>query len=349
VGCKELPGRPLAGVAKPFQGFASIRILDFSKLLPGPYATQVLSEMGCRVTKVELPYFGDLIRELPPKIQGVGSTYWMVNQGKRLLSFDFRKPKGLERLRGLIRSSDVLVEGFRPGLMDRIGLGYPKVRALNPRLIYCSLTGYPPEGPWARKAGHDLNFLAASGFLGLGNSEGRVAFPSAQVADLAGSMAAVSGMLAALLERERSGKGRHLRISLAEAVHSWLVIPLGYLRATGRDPSREPHWWSGAHPFYRLYDTKDGRKLAVAAVEKGFAVSLLDELGLSSLRGLADDPMANARPLGSALARAFRREGLGEWERRLAGKDFCVCPVHTLREAVSFLRPGLGRPGTDAA
>src|SRR3989338_389969 len=333
-----LPARPFGGIGIPFSGFSRFRILDFSKLLPGPYATQILADMGCKVTRVELPYFGDLARELPPKIDGVGATYWMVNQGKKTLSFDFRKPAGLKRLHKMLKQSDVLVEGFRPGLMDRIGLGFAQLRKLYPRLIYCSLTGYNPAGPWRRKAAHDLNFLAASGFLGLGNSEGRIAFPSAQVGDLAGSMAGVSGILAALLELQKTGKGRHVRISLADTLHSWLSLPLGYLRSTGEDPGKSSQWWVGAQPFYRLYDTQDGRKIAVAAVEKGFAIALLDLLGLCAIRDLADDPMANASRLIAELERAFSSATLAQWEDRLKDKDVCVTPVYTLIEAIKFLQ-----------
>lgn len=335
----------MAGIGVPFAGFRRLRVLDFSKLLPGPFATQMLSDMGCRVTRVELPHFGDLTRALPPMIGGVGSTYWMVNQGKKELCFDFRKPAGMRRLARMIRESDVLVEGFRPGLMDRIGLGYSEVRRLNPRLVYCSITGYDPLGPWGRKAGHDLNFQAVSGFLGLGDSEGRVAFPSVQVADLAGSMSAVTGILAALVERQRTRRGRHIQISLANGIHSWLALSLGYLKATGKDPSLSRQWWNGGHPFYRLYDTQDGRKLAVAAVEKGFAVALLDELGLSTLRDLADAPLENAERLIPTLEQIFKTASMAEWERRFAGKDFCVTGVYSLAEAVSFLerRPDAGR------
>lgn len=337
MGARGLPGRPLAGLSGPFRGLARFRVLDFTKLLPGPYASQVLSDLGMRVTQVELPYFGDLARDMPPKIEGVGSLYWMLHQGKRLLSFDFRKPQGLKRLHRLIRESDALLEGFRPGLMERIGLGEEALRRINPRLVYCSLTGYPPEGPWRRKAGHDLNFLAMSGFLAMADSQGKISFPSAQVADLSGSIAAVAGILAALLEREKTGRGRHVTVAMAQAAHSWLAIPLASLRATGREPRRAGEWWNGGHPFYRLYEAKDGRPLAVAALEKGFALALLDVLGLSELKNLLDDPMGHSARLGEALSRAFRKATRGEWEERLKDKDVCVSSVLSLGEAASFL------------
>ena len=329
---KTPPGRPVGGIGVPFKNFSKIRIVDFSRLLPGPYATQVLADMGCKVTRVELPYFADMTRELPPLIDGVGATYWMINQGKKRLLLDFRKPAGLKKARALIAKADVLVESFRPGVMEKSGLGYEELRRLNPRLVYCSLAGYP-EGDWEKKAGHDLNFLAMSGMLALGDSEGKISFPAAQFADLSGSMAAVSGILAGLLESRARGRGRHLKISLAASIHSWLTIPLASWAATGKETAPRSEWWNGAHPFYRLYPTKDARHLAVAALEPVFYRSLLDALDLGSLKELAGDARANAGALSAALAEKFASATMTEWESRLAGKDLCVTPVLSLGES----------------
>src|SRR5579859_134916 len=137
----ERTGRPLGGVRGPFQGFSRLRVLDFTKLVPGPYAAQVLGDLGCRVTKVELPHFADGAREMPPLIDGEGAVFRLLNRGKTLLSLDFRKPAGLKKLLGLVAKSDVAIEGFRPGLMDRVGLGWDALRSVNPRLVYCSLVG----------------------------------------------------------------------------------------------------------------------------------------------------------------------------------------------------------------
>ena len=331
-----LPGRPLGGLRGPFPGLRRLRVLDFTKLLPGPYATQLLADLGCRVTKIELPYFADGARAMPPEIDGVGSLFWMVNQGKRLLSADFRAPAGLRKVRRLIAEADVLVEGFRPGLMDRVGLGAEEVRRLNPRLVYCSLTGYPPEGAWRRKAGHDLNFLAVSGLIGLKDSSGGFSFPAAQVADLSSSLAATTGIFAALVERGVTGRGRHITISMAETAHSLLAVPLGEAAAQGRDPDG-PRWWNGAHPFYRLYETAGGGRLAVAALEKPYAIAVLDALGLEGLKGLAEDPLANAPALAEGLSRVLRTATAAAWSERFKDKDLCITPVLRLGEAAAFL------------
>ncbi|NNN04710.1 MAG: CoA transferase [Elusimicrobia bacterium] len=330
----DLPGRPLGGVRGPCAGFEGLRVLDFTKLLPGPYATQMLADLGCRVSKIELPHFPDEAREMPPKIAGEGAVFRMVNQGKEMLSVDFRKPEGLARVRARAAQADVLVEGFRPGLMERCGLGAEELMRANPRLIYCSLTGYPEDGPWRRKAGHDLNFLAVSGFLGLEADAPRV--PPTQIADLTGSLAAVAAVLAALVERGATGRGKRVAVSMVETVHSLLAVPLAEALAEGKDPSG-PRWWNGAHPFYRLYATADGRQLAVAALEKPFALSLLDALGLESLRGLVDDPLAHGERLSAELARVLSGACAAQWEERLKGKDVCVTKVLGLGEARAFM------------
>jgi crotonobetainyl-CoA:carnitine CoA-transferase CaiB-like acyl-CoA transferase len=270
-----------------------------------------------------------MMRAFPPLIDGVGYAYWMVNQGKRLLLLDFRKPAGMKRLEALIRKADVLLEGFRPGTMEKLGLGYARLAKLNPRLIYCSLVGYDPAGPMARKAGHDLNFMAASGLLGLGDNRGEVSFPAAQLADTAGSVGAVIGILAALVERHKTRKGRRVVVPISTALRSLLVIPTGHMTAAGREPERGSMWWSGAHPFYNLYRTKDGGWLTVAGLEKVFTYALLEALGLAHLKDQAAEPEA----LRAELQRVFEGATRAEWEERLKGKDVCVMPVLSLAEA----------------
>lgn len=352
----RLPGRPLGGICGPFAGFERLRVLDFTKLLPGPYATQILADLGCRVTKIELPHFADEARRMPPFIDGVGSLFWMVNQGKEFLSVDFRQPAGLKQVCALAAAADVLIEGFRPGLMDRVGLGAEELRRLNPRLIYASLTGYPSAGPWRRKAGHDLNFLAVSGFLAAGARSAASApfFPTTQVADLAGSLAVTTAILAALVERQTTGSGRRIEVAMAEVAHSLLPVALGEAHAEGKDPEAQPlgseggRWWNGAHPFYRIYETEGGGRLAVAALEKSFALALLDVLGLAALRELADDPLAHCEILSAELGRVLRGATAAEWDERLKDKDVCVTRVLGLGEARAFMdrlrEPVVGAP-----
>lgn len=331
----QLPGRPLAGIHARFPGLKGVSVVDFSKLLPGPFATQILADLGCKVLKVELPHFPDEARVMPPLIDGVGSVYTMVNQGKKLLSLDFRKPQGLKRMYRILKNADVLLEGFRPGLMERVGLGYEKLKTINPRLVYCSLVGYDPACALARKAGHDINFQAVSGFLGLGNSEGRIAYPANTVADLSGSLGAAVAILAALVERQATGRGRAVTVSMADALHSLLAIPLGERLATGQDPVLGGNWWSGNHPFYRLYAAADGRYLAVGALERNYSIALLDALGLAQYREkVVISNEEERRAMTQVLADVFASATLDQWLERLKDKDVCVTPVYSLGEAL---------------
>jgi crotonobetainyl-CoA:carnitine CoA-transferase CaiB-like acyl-CoA transferase len=277
-------------------------VLDFSRLLPGPYATRRLADLGMKVTCVEFPRLPEPSRTLSPAL------YAMLNRGKKRVKLEAEAPK----LRRLLASADIVVEGFRPGVMDRLGLGYNAARKLNPKVVYCSLTGYDPDGPLGKKAGHDLNFLAMSGWLGL-SKEPRM--PVSPLADLAGSMEAVEGILAALLE----GQGRHLKVSITDAAHRLLAIPLARWKDTGKDPAQEPQWWSGGEKFYGLYRTQDGGWLAVGAIEKRFAGALTAFLG-------TDD-----------LEKAFASRTLAEWTQALQATDFCVTPVLSLPEAAAAL------------
>ncbi len=324
------------------RGLNKITVLDFSKLLPGPLCTMLLADMGCRVVKVELPYWPDPLRNIGAKIDGHGFMYWMSNRNKESLCLDFRKPAGHAALMKLIAKADVVVEGFRPGMMRKLGLGHKTLRRKFPRLVYCSLTGYGQTGPMSRRAGHDINFLAESGFMGAGDSNGAYSFPATQVADLCGSHTAANAILAALLDRSLSGKGRYIDVSMTEAAFSWLVLPLGYRAASGKPYRKDgPFWWTGKSAFYRLYRTKDRRWLCVAAVERPFAEALLRELGRKDL--IAKLVTMDVTVQGSfirTLERIFKTKTLRQWESRLSKKDVCVTPVRTLEEALGiFQRP----------
>jgi len=318
----------------PMKGLDGVLILDFSKLLPGPFCSMVLADLGCRVIRIELPHWKDAAAEMSPRIDGLGALYWMINRNKESLSLDYRKPEGLKALERLLSKADVLLEGARPGLMDRLGLGYRAISRRHPRLIYCSLSGYGQDGPLRREAGHDLNYLAQSGLLGSGDSNGTFSFPPVQIADLSGSLYGATAVLAALLERAKSGRGQHIDISLAECAFSWMVFPAGYAIAD-REAGLRSRWWNGSNPFYRLYRTKDGRWLAVSALERSFAFNLLSQLGREDLaEGLPAFMDDAPRSTHRALEKEFAKKTLSQWVRRLQGKDVCVSPVLGVREAM---------------
>lgn len=322
-------------------------VVDFSKLLPGPFCTMVLADLGCRVVRVELPHWPDWARSSAPKIRGQGAAYWMLNRNKESLCLDFRKPAGLAALHRLLAKADVVVEGFRPGMMEKLGVGYEELRRRNARLVYCSIAGYG-DGPWARRAGHDLNFQALSGLLALGDSGGELSFPPVQLADLSAAHYASSAILAALLERASTGKGRHLRISMAEAVFTWPVFALGQWLADKRAPEPKSAWWNGRSPLYRLYRTEDGRHLAVAILERSFAVDLLRRIGREDLEPRLDgEDVDKDDVLARELEVTFSRRPLAAWVDLLGDKDVCVTPVLNLEEAARS--PHVGAAGMLAA
>ena len=202
--------------------FTGLKVLDLSRLLPGPFATMVLADLGATVDKVEDAGGGDYMRVMPPLVDGMNASFHALNRGKRSLVLDLKNPAGRDALLRLVPSYDVLVESFRPGVMAKLGLAESTLRAIHPGLIYCSVSGYGADGPLAKRAGHDLNFVARGGGLGLtGPSDGPPQVSGVQVADIGGSLFAVIGVLAALEERRQTGKGRFVDIALAESTVSF--------------------------------------------------------------------------------------------------------------------------------
>lgn len=307
---------------------AGVRVVDFSTLLPGPLATLFLAECGAEVVKVERPGTGDEMRNRNPRLGPDSAGFALLNRGKRSVAVDLKLPDSLVRLRPLLASADVLVEQFRPGVMDRLGLGYDAVRAINPRLVYCSISGYGQVGPRAQKAGHDLNYVAESGLLSLAaESGGAPAMPAAAVADVAGgSYAALLNILLALHQRQRTGTGCHLDVAMADNVVPFMYGALARGFADGSWPAAGPDEWTGASPRYRCYRAQDGRYLAVAAVEDKFWQTFCAALGVAPDAADAD-----------AIARVVASRPAAEWERALAGKDACVSIVRTVQEAMALL------------
>ncbi|MEM3004319.1 MAG: CaiB/BaiF CoA-transferase family protein, partial [Candidatus Bathyarchaeia archaeon] len=208
-------GRPLEGV----------RILDLTRLNPGGYCTMLLADMGAEVLKVEQPGVGDYMRDTPPMVGGQSAMFLTLNRNKRSLTLNLKSEKGKEIFDRLLGRYDVLVESFRPGVMDRLGLDYRTLRTKHPRLIYCSLTGYGQDGPYKGLVGHDINYLALSGVLSLtGKRGGPPIVPGIPIADIAGSMFAMIGILISLILREKTGRGQHIDVSMFDGLVSWLTI-----------------------------------------------------------------------------------------------------------------------------
>ena len=307
--------RPLAGLF----------VLDFSTLLPGPLATLMLAEAGAEVVKIERPDTGDDMRHFPPQIAGGSAAFALLNRGKRSLALDLKAPGVLDRLRPLLDRADVLVEQFRPGVMDRLGLGYAALAEQYPRLIYCSITGYGQYGPRARQAGHDLTFMADSGLLNLvAGADGAPVLPPALVADIGGgAYPAMINILLALQARGRNGHGCHLDISMHDNLLPFAFAALAEGFAGTGFPAPNTMLTHGGNPRYQIYRTADHRFLAAAPIEDKFWQDFCDAAGLPETAGIAE------------VAARIAAHDSAEWTRRLGGRNVCCAIVATPEEAAA--------------
>src|SRR4051812_28629117 len=309
-----------------------ITILDFSTLLPGPLATFMLAEAGADVIKVERPG-GEDMRAFPPRLGTGSAAFAVLNGGKRSVVADLKTAQGRASLRPLLERADVLVEQFRPGVMERLGLGYEAVRAINPRVVYCSISGYGQGGPRSKEAGHDINYQARTGLLSLApGSTGSPSVPPALVADIAGgSFPAVINILLALRRRDLTGDGCRLDIAMTDAMFTfaWLALAEGF--ATGRFPGSQENMLAGGSPRYALYVTADDKFLAVGALEPKFWAAFCHGIGLpDALRNDADDPAATR----AAVAAVVRQRTADEWTATLEPLDCCATILSPLEVAV---------------
>lgn len=307
-----------------------VRVLDLTTLLPGPLATLLLAEAGATVMKIEPPG-GDPIRHQGPHdAHGASVPFQMLNRGKHLRTLDLKAAGDRDRAIELARSADVLVEQFRPGVMDRLGLGATALQALNPRLIYCSITGYGQSGPRAQRAGHDLNYVAEAGLLAnVAGHDGAPVMPPTLVADIGGgSWPAVINILLALYSRGPDGRGRRLDIAMADNVWPFQLLPLAKYWAAGAAPVPGADALVGGLPRYNLYETRDGRWLAVGALEDRFFAKFAE------IAGLQDAATIRGGLSREVIARRVREQTADAWLRICAGEDVCVSLVRDIREAI---------------
>ncbi len=311
----------------PLQG---IRVVDLSRLLPGPYLTQLLADLGAEVVKVETPLAGDYARMAPPET-GLAGLYAAVNGGKKSLAVNHRRPEGREILYRLVAEADVFVEGFRPGAVKRWGLDYETLRGINARLVYLSLSGYGQTGPYRDRAGHDLNYQAIGGSLGLnGAAGGPPVPPSIPLADLGGATFAAIAILAAIIGRERTGEGMYLDMALADAVVAWMgPLAGGPLFAEGIRPERGKMPLAGGLPCFNVYETADGRYVSLAPVEPHLWGNFCRGVGREAWQARQWD--ATLIPEVAAL---FRQRTLAEWLAFADEADVCLEPVLDYEETL---------------
>ncbi len=331
------------------QPLAGRLVLDFSTLLPGPMATLMLAEAGAEVVKVERPGAGEEMRGYSPKLGEDSANFVMLNRGKRSLALDLKNPADLDRLRPLLTRADVLVEQFRPGVMARLGLGYAAVAALNPGIVYCSITGYGQSGPKRDRAGHDLNYQGDAGMLGLAHGPAdRPVVPPALVADIGGgTYPAVVNILLALMQRDRTGQGYHLDIAMTDGLMTFLYWSLSQGAATGAWPGNATGLVAGGTARYHLYPTADGRILAAAPIEDRFWSVFCAAIGF-------DPALGDGAAAIEAVSRLVAAHPASHWQAVFAAADCCCTIVATPEEAAAdphFAARGLfdRRSGTAAA
>lgn len=307
----------------PLQG---ITVLDFSTLLPGPLATLMLAEAGAEVIKVERPG-GEDMRRFPPAFGDGSAPYAVLNGGKKSIVADLKTEEGRRSLEPLLRRADILVEQFRPGVMARLGLDYEAVKRINPRLIYCSISGYGQDGPRSQEAGHDINYQAVTGLLSLSPL-----MPASLTADIAGgAMPAVINILLALRRRDLTGEGSRLDIAMADAMFTFAWFGLAEGHAKGRYPGPGENMLAGGSPRYRLYRTSDPKYLAVGALEQKFWNAFCEGIGLpTDLREDGRDPRATTEAVEAIVA----GESSDTWRARLGALDCCCTIVASLEEAL---------------
>ena len=310
-----------------------LKVLDFSTLLPGPMASLFLADAGAEVIKVERPGTGEEMRSYVPK-WGVDSVNFnMLNRGKKSVALDLKDPEARAVLDPLIAEADVLIEQFRPGVMARLGLGYDDVKAINPDIIYCSISGYGQTGPKALRAGHDLNYIGDTGLLALShgpNDAGVV--PPALIADIAGgTYPALFNILLALRARDAGKGGAYLDIAMADNLFPFLYWAMGDGQAAGQWPGNGDALVTGGSPRYQLYETADGRVLAAAPLEAKFWAAFCDAIGLEeALRDDTKNPAATKAGIATRIA----AHPAAHWEQVFETADCCCTIVRTIREAL---------------
>ena len=332
------------------QALEGIKVLDFCRNAPGMFCTMILGDLGADVLMIERPiYFGQKGGDRAAYervVSGIANlederrhaSYNALQRNKRSLSLNLKEPEAQEIFYSLLKDADVVVEGFRPGVMDRLGAGYQRVSEINPRVIYCSVSGYGQDGPYSNMAGHDINYISFAGVLGMiGNSEEeKPAIPLNLLADYAGGgLCGAVAVLAALMARTSTGRGQYLDIAMTEGVMYMMAAVVSGFFDQGNTPGRGMSRLNGGAPYYNVYRTKDGKYLSIAAIEPWFWVNLCRALGREDLAESQDAKGPQRREITSFLEETFSTRTRDEWFELLKDQDISVGKVYDLEEALA--------------
>jgi crotonobetainyl-CoA:carnitine CoA-transferase CaiB-like acyl-CoA transferase len=318
-----MPAGPLNG----------IKILDLTRLLPGPLATQYLADLGADVIKIEDIKYPDYIRNFPPHVGGESVHFLSVNRSKKSLALDLNSDEGISVFLELVAKADVVMEGFRPGKIEELGLGFEVASRVNPGIIYVSISGYGQDSPLMKKAGHDLNYVGYAGLIALTGKNGKMAMPGLQIADImGGSYNAVIGCLSALISRGATGKGQHVDVSMTDGVLPLLSIPLGEYLNTGTNYGPGEFMLAGGLANYHIYECQDGKYVALGSLEPKFWMGFCQMVGHPEWMGKAMPGSGQIEELKADIAELFRTKTRDEWIEYAAGFDICLSPVLHLNE-----------------
>ncbi|KPV63927.1 MAG: formyl-coenzyme A transferase [Candidatus Bathyarchaeota archaeon BA2] len=313
---------------------SGVRVLDLTRLLPGDYCTMILGDMGAEVIKVEEPGLGDYIRWVPPLINGQSICHLMLNRNKKSMKLNLKSEKSKEVFFKLVEKSDVVIECFRPGVVKSLGIDYESVSKVNQRIVYCSMSGYGQDGPYRDLPGHDVNYLGYGGVLGItGPSGGAPVIPGIQIADLTTGLMTVMAILAALLARERMGRGQYIDVSFLDVVTSLMVLPAAFYIGEEKSPKRGEWLLNGGFPCYNIYETKDGKYITIGCLEPQFWTNLCNVLGVMSFAGHQyTNDEAKLREMFQTIREIFKTRTLDEWLKLLSKEDVPCGPVYDLDE-----------------
>lgn len=315
----------------------NIRVLDLTRLLPGPYCSQFFADFGAEVIKIEEPNIGDYARWTLPQVNGRSALFASLNRNKKSITLDLKSESDRKKFQSLVKTADVLIESFRPGVMDRLGIGYDTLKKINPKLIYCAITGFGQTGPYNDKPGHDINFLSYSSLLHFNVNDGeKPVVPAAQIADLGGgALMGVAGILTALIGRNITGKGQFVDISMLDGALSWMqtILP-DYLAGQKYEKGELP--LAGGRACYGVYETADRRYLAVGALEPKFWKSFCQGINRPDLIPFLNAPFDKQKEIREMIQAEIRKKTLAEWNAIFENIEACVSPVLTVDEMLNL-------------
>ena len=311
-----------------------VKVLDLSRLLPGPYCTLMMADYGAEVIKIEEPSKGDYIRWRKPAVEGIGARHLTINRNKKSIELNLKTDEGKEIFKKMAAEADVILESFRPGVMNRLGLGYEEISKINEGIVYCSLTGYGQTGPYRTLPGHDINYIGYSGILGLiGEKDGKPVVPGVQIADIGGgALMALSGICMALFHKERTGKGQYIDVSMMDGAVTWLYAAASDYFASGKVPERGRNRLDGHFAFYNVYETKDKKYLSVGASEFKFWKRICELVEKPEWIPLHEGPEDVQEKLKQDLSDLFRQKDQQYWIDLLAAEETCVGPVNDVEQ-----------------